>query len=143
MTPTRIEEELLELERQYWQAMKDRDVEAALRLTDFPCVVAGPSGIGLIEKQAFTAMMKDAPYRIKKMDLDPEAKVRLIRDDVAVVAYKIHGEVSVDGKSVKVDASDSSTWIKRNGRWACAHHTEAITGDPWGREQGKAEKKPS
>jgi ketosteroid isomerase-like protein len=130
-----IETQLLELERQYWQAMQDRDVEAAVRLTDFPCIVAGPNGIMEVDKQAFVGMMKDASYRLKKVELDPDAKVRLITDNVAVVAYKVHEEAMVDGESVTLDCADSSTWIKRNGKWLCAHHSEAIEGDGWGRDR--------
>jgi ketosteroid isomerase-like protein len=135
MNNARIETQLLELERQYWQAMQDRDVEAAVRLTDFPCVVAGPSGIGQVDKDAFTGMMKKASYKIRKVELDPDAKVRLLSDDVAVVAYKVHEEVTVDGESLSLDCADTSTWVKRNGKWLCAHHTEAITGDSWGRDR--------
>jgi hypothetical protein len=41
MATKTIETELLELEKRYWQAIKDQDVEAAMRLTDDPCIVAG------------------------------------------------------------------------------------------------------
>ena len=41
MTTTTIEKELVELETQFWQAMKDQDVETATQLTDSTCIVAG------------------------------------------------------------------------------------------------------
>jgi hypothetical protein len=34
-------QQILDLETQFWQSMKDKDVEAALRLTDNPCIVTG------------------------------------------------------------------------------------------------------
>ena len=34
--PDTIERELVDLERRYWQALKDKDVEAAVELTDDP-----------------------------------------------------------------------------------------------------------
>ncbi len=37
MTKTPIEQELLALEKQYWQAIKDKDADAAMRLSDDPC----------------------------------------------------------------------------------------------------------
>ena len=40
-----VEKELLELERRYWQALKDKDVEAAMRMTDDPCIVTGAQGV--------------------------------------------------------------------------------------------------
>ncbi|HEV8548007.1 MAG TPA: nuclear transport factor 2 family protein [Polyangiaceae bacterium] len=135
MNPVTVEKEVLELERQYWQAMQDRNLDAALKLTEFPGIVAGPSGVMRIERADFEKMMKSATYRIRKVELDPNAQVRLLRDDVAVVAYKASEEVVVDGKKMTVDVVDSSTWIKRGGQWLCAMHSEAISGDPWGRDR--------
>jgi hypothetical protein len=56
------------------------------------------------------------------------------RGQLAIVAYQVHEELTVDGKPVTLDAADSSTWVRRNGRWLCALHTEAIAGDPFGRD---------
>mgnify|MGYP006273693779 CR=1 FL=1 len=42
--------------------------------------------------------------------------------------------MTVDGKPLSLDASDASTWIRRNGSWVCTLHTESLLGDPFGRE---------
>ncbi len=73
--------------------------------------------------------MKDAPYTLHSFELKDE-EVRELQDDVAILAYKVHEELTVDGKPVKLDDADASTWIWRNGRWRCALHTESIAGDP-------------
>jgi len=125
MHRTEQENELLSLEKRYWQAMKDRDVEAALQLTDFPCIVAGPEGFMKVEEPAFREMMTARKDQIDRIELGEDAQVRLIRDDVAIVAYQLHSEKTVDGKAVVTDATDSSTWIRRDGQWKCAQHTEA------------------
>jgi hypothetical protein len=39
----------------------------------------------------------------------------------------------VDGKPVKLQAYDSSVWVRRDGDWLCALHTESPAGDPFGR----------
>ena len=135
MQTSNIEKQLLELERQYWQAMQDRNVEAAVKLTEFPCIVAGASGTMRVERPAFEKMMNDSKYRIRKVELDPDAEVRLLTDDVAVVAYKMTEEVIVGGEKVKLESTDASTWVRRNGTWRCALHTESIKGDPWGRDR--------
>jgi len=46
MTKTPIEQELLALEKQYWQAIKDKDADAAMRLSDDPCIVTGAQRVG-------------------------------------------------------------------------------------------------
>jgi len=138
MKDKHVEKELLELERQYWQAMQDRNIEAAVKLTEFPCIVAGASGTMRVERPAFEKMMLDSSYRIQKIELDPKAEVRLLTDDVAVVAYKLTEEVTVGGERLKVEAADASTWVRRKGQWRCAVHTESIQGDPFGRDRRPA-----
>jgi ketosteroid isomerase-like protein len=135
MTTQTIEAELLGLERRYWQAIKDKDVDAAISLTDFPCIVAGARGIGAIDRKTFTAMMGGASYTLHRFEIKKGAQVRLLTDDVAVVAYQVHEELTVDGKPVTLDAADTSTWVRRDGRWLCAHHSEAIAGDAYGRDR--------
>lgn len=131
-----VEKELLELENRYWQAIKDRDVEAAMRLTDFPCLVAGASGVGLIDKETFTRMMSGARYTLHAFEIR-ESKVRQAGDDIALMAYKVHEDLTVDGEKVSMDAADTSVWVRRGGQWRCALHTESLAGDPYGRDKKK------
>jgi hypothetical protein len=131
-----VEQELLELEKQYWQAIKDKNVNAAMRLTDDPCIVAGAQGIGRIDREALAQMMATAPYTLHDFKVNDDVQVRLLNDDVAILAYKVHEELTVEGKPVTLDAADASLWVRRNGRWLCALHTESITGDPFGRDRG-------
>jgi hypothetical protein len=41
MATTTAEQELLKLEEQYWQAIKDKDLDAAMRLTDDASIITG------------------------------------------------------------------------------------------------------
>jgi hypothetical protein len=63
----------------------------------------------------------------------------MIHDDVALVAYKVVEELIVEGKPVTLDAADSSVWVRRDGRWRCALHTESVAGDPFGRDRRPAD----
>jgi uncharacterized protein (TIGR02246 family) len=140
MATKALEQELLDLEKQYWQAIKNKDVEAAMRLTDDPCFVTGAQGIGRIDRKRLAAMMQAAPYTLHDFTMQDDAQVRLLGDDVAILAYNVHEELTVDGKSVTLDAADSSTWVRRDGRWVCALHTEAIAGDPFGRDRRQSQR---
>ena len=134
MERSRVERELLKLEERYWQAIQDRDVDAALRLTDDNCIVAGAQGVASIDRQGFINMMNAPNYILNKFKLkDPE--VRLLGDDIAILAYKVHEDLTVEGKDMSLDAADASTWVRRDGRWVCAMHTESILGDPFGRDR--------
>ena len=134
MANTALGKELLDLENEYWQALKEKDVDAAMRLTDDECIVTGAQGIERIDRQGLGDLLKSAPYTLHDFELK-DVEVRQLRDDVAVLAYNVHENLTVDGKPVKLDAADASTWVRRNGRWVCALHTEAITGDPFGRDR--------
>ena len=133
-----VENQLLELERQYWQALKDKDDVTALRLSDDPCIVAGATGIASLDRGALAGMLKQGGYLLRDFEIDPDVKVKMIGEDVAVIAYKVREDLTVDGKPVKLEAADASTWVRRDGRWVCTLHTEAIAGDPFGRDRRAA-----
>lgn len=136
MTSGAVEKEILELENRYWTAMKNKDVEGAMALTDFPCMVAGAPGVGRIDAETYRKMMTGAKWTLHGFELkDPH--VKLLDDDVAVVIYKIHEDMTVEGEEVALDASDSSVWVRRDGRWRCSVHTESVAGDPYGRDRKK------
>jgi uncharacterized protein (TIGR02246 family) len=128
------ERELVELERRYWQALKDGDVATALSLTDDPCIVAGAQGVGLLDHRTFAAMLEGATWKIVDFSIGDDVQVRVL-GDTALVAYRIHEELLVDGEPVSLDAADTSTWVRRDGRWLCTLHTESIAGDPFDRDR--------
>jgi ketosteroid isomerase-like protein len=134
MTEGPIEAKLLDLEKQYWQAIKDRDVQAAMRLTDDPCIVTGAQGVARITREAFAAMLQAGGWTLHEFILS-DVQVRVISEGVAIVAYKVKELLTVDGKPVTLEASDSSIWVRREEQWVCALHTEAISGDPFGRDR--------
>jgi uncharacterized protein DUF4440 len=135
MARTAVERELLALEREYWQAIKDKDADTAIRLSDDPCIVTGAQGVGRMDNKTLAGMMKSAPYTLHEFKIGDDAQVHLLGDDVAILAYNVHEELTVDGKLVALDAADASTWVRRNGRWVCALHTESLKGDPFGRDR--------
>jgi uncharacterized protein (TIGR02246 family) len=135
MTRKAVERELLDLEKQYWQSLKDRDSAAASRLSDEPCLVTGAQGVESLSRDAIRSMISAAPYRLLDFEIADDAKVRMLSDDVAVLAYNVHEELTVDGEPVTVDAADASTWVRRDGKWVCALHTESLKGDPFGRDR--------
>ena len=44
----------------------------------------------------------------------------------------------VDQEIIDLEAADASTWVRRDGQWYCALHTESPLGDPFGRDKAKA-----
>lgn len=137
MTTKSTEQEIVQLEKQYWQGIKDKNIEACERLTDFPCLVAGAHGVASVPKEKFRGIMESGNYKLNNFEFK-ESEVRMLTDDVALHAYKVHQDLTVEGKPITLDAAQSSTWIRRNGKWACALHTESLIGDPYGRDKQRA-----
>ena len=135
MSTTTIENELVDLERQFWQAIKDKNVEAAMQLTDDTCIVTGAQGAASIDRKAFAGMLNSPAWTLNEFEFVGDVEARAITDDVAIVAYKVREQLTVDGKPLTLDAADASTWVRRDGRWVCALHTESIAGDPFGRDR--------
>jgi uncharacterized protein (TIGR02246 family) len=132
------EAELIELEKEYWRAIQSKDATAIARLTDDACILTGASGAARVDRQMIADMTKAGSYTLRDFNMSGDAQVRLLGDDVAIVAYRVHEELTVDGQPVALDAADASTWVRRDGRWVCAQHSEAISGDPFGRDRAGA-----
>jgi hypothetical protein len=131
-----FEKELVGLEKQFWQTMKDKDVEGALKLTHDPCIVTGAQGISSIDRQTFRKLMSEGDWKLHDFSLD-KVEVQKLSDDVAIIGYRVREELTVDGKPLTMEAADTSTWVKKDGEWQCAMHTEAVAGDPYGRDRVK------
>ena len=136
MATKTIEKELLTLERRYWKALKERDLDTALSLTDDPCIVVGSQGVGCVDHSTYSSMMDDATWEILDFSIGDDVQVR-VTGDTAVLAYTVHEKLKVDGAPLTIDAADSSTWVRRDGKWVCTLHTESILGDPFGRDRAK------
>ena len=129
-----IAEEILALEKRYWNALKHKDANMAMRLTYEPCIVTGAQGVAHLDHPALAKMLQGASWNLEHFELE-DAQVKLLSDDVAIIAYKVKESLTVDGQPVELEAADASTWVFSKDRWLCALHTEAIQGDPFGRDR--------
>lgn len=136
MSNANIEQKIYDLEKSYWQAMKDNDKETMLSLTDDPCIVTGAQGVKKFSKKQFFEMM-NAPQtcKLQSFEFYNDYEVSLLNDNTAVIAYKVKENLEVEGKPIKLEVAESSTWRRRDGKWVCCLHTEALTGDPFGRDR--------
>ena len=124
--PAALDDDFLALEKQYWEAIRDRDATAAALLSDERCIVIGPLGIGEIDQNALAGLVANAPYELKKFRFGDAVHVRRLAEDVALIAYKMSEDRVVDGKATTLEAFDLSIWVRRDGHWVCAAHTETL-----------------
>src|ERR1051325_9757414 len=105
LSPTISDQELLALERRYWDAIRSRDARTVNRLTDQQSTVAGPSGVSGWNAEDVAKAFESPQYTITDYRIDPESvRVNHIRDDVVSIAYGVHEDMEVDGKPIKLDA---------------------------------------
>ena len=126
------DKEIIDLETRFWSALRDGDASAITQLTAEQCIVTGAQGVGKLTNKQIAGMMQGAEWKLHSFAFS-DVQVLEVRDDVAVIAYKVSEDLTVEGKKLTLKASDASTWVKRNGRWACVLHTESVEGDPFGR----------
>ena len=136
MADSAISDEIVALEHKFFEAMQKRDIEAAKRLTADPCIVAGAQGVAQIDRETFGKMMSDGKWTLTSFDIT-DVKVQALGEDMAVIGYKVREDLILDGKTLVLEAADASTWVRRNGAWVCALHTEAVLGDAYGRDRRK------
>jgi len=109
-------QDIFVLEKKYWEAMKNNDVDTAVDLTKFPCTVAGPKGAQRISKDQYREMMqsnKGEQYKDVKI-MDPH--VDILNENTALISYSI--------KMNGMKMLDVSTWIREGEKWVCAFHSE-------------------
>ncbi len=135
MATKTAEQTLIDLETKYWQAMKDKDAETAMQLTDDSCILVGSQGAGTVDRETFGPMFTSGSWSLEDVELVGEPEIRMLSDDLGIIAYKLREKMTVDGKKVTLDAADASTWMRRDGKWVCVLHTESILGDPFGRDR--------
>jgi hypothetical protein len=129
-------QEVLDVERRFWDAMKTKDAAGAQRMTDDGCIIVGAQGASAIDSKTMGKLTSEGQWVLKQFSIDSQnAHVKFVGDDVAIVAYKVSESVVVDGKTMPLEANDASVWVRRNGDWVCALHTESLAGDPYGRDR--------
>lgn len=129
------ENEVVELEKQYWQAIMDRDTDKILQLTADPCLVTGAQGVMSLDHATYRRMMDAQPeWELLEFTLEG-LQAKEIAPRVVTTAYSVTENMTVDGKPHTLKAADASTWVQQGDRWVCVLHTEAILGDPFGRDR--------
>ena len=135
-TSTITERELLALERDYWDAMKDRDARTAGRLTGEDCTIVGASGVFSVGPRQMGELLEGATYRIKAYRIDPETmRTAYLCDDTVAVAYR---STRISKSTARQSSSMPST--RRSGRRATQAGTVSSIpsrspGDAFGRDR--------
>ena len=115
--------DIMKLETAFWQSMVDQAPEkAAAMLVDEAASVA-PFGIHHFSPAQYKKMAEEGPGKIISFDFSNE-RVIFPTSDVAVATYEVRQRFEMKGESKEMDCFDTTTWVKRGGKWLAAAHTE-------------------
>jgi uncharacterized protein (TIGR02246 family) len=129
-------EELMDVERRFWNAMQAKDAAAASDLTDDGCVIVGAQGVSAIDAKTMAKLTREGTWELEEYSFDDQSRqVRFLTNDIAIVAYVVKERILIQGERLPIEANDSSVWVRRDGQWRCALHTESLAGDPFGRDK--------
>ena len=133
------EQKIIDLEQKFWRTMVDKDTEASVAMLPEKSIVAGAQGSALLTRDDYRGMAKqgDKLWQLKSFRLD-DVKVTLPAKNVAIIAYTVTEEMEVEGKPLTLKAADATTWVRQEGEWMAALHTESVLGDPFGRDRKPA-----
>lgn len=119
-----MENQILNLEKKYWNAMESRDFNTVKSLTRFPCIIAGENGVRSVDEASFKRMFDSGEGKQTKV-LNISGEEIQMMNDTAVIAYLIELEYNVDGQGSSRKCACASAWVKENSNWVCSLHTES------------------
>lgn len=121
-------DDIIKLERSYWDAMKRKDGAKASELSGDPAITSGANGVMRIPKTKMGQLTEEGKWTLESYAFD-DIEVSTPAPDVAIIAYTVKQDVTMDGKPQSFRAADSSTWIRGPKGWECHAHSETILQD--------------
>lgn len=122
---TRDRDKLLELERKFWQSMVEQQTDVALEMLAEPSFMVSPHGAMKFDHAAYRQMAEHGSMVIKRYEFE-DMDATFVGEDTAILSYKVKQVLTPRGKPEETEQHmiDTSTWVRVNGKWRCAMHTE-------------------
>lgn len=114
-----------DLETRFWQCMVDKDAETSGAMLAGESLAIGPRGAMRLDPVKWEAMTKDGDWKLNSFEFS-EVDVFFPSDDTAVIAYKVHQIGTMKDEEMDLTCADSSTWVREDGDWKVALHTETV-----------------
>jgi len=118
-------EEIIDLEKSYWDAMKQKDGKPTSQLSADNAIVTGARGVMSIPKAKMGKMTEEGNWTLDSYKFS-DIEVATPTPDIAIIAYTVEQKGTMDGKASNMRAADSSTWIRGPQGWECHAHSETF-----------------
>ena len=119
------QQEIERLERAFWQSMVDDRPAVATGMLSEPALMVSGHGALQFDHAGYEKMARDDRHRLVGFALS-DMDVAFPRTDVAIATYRASQVMEVDGKPLRQEAVDSSTWVRFHEGWKCVAHTESL-----------------
>ncbi len=116
--------EIESLERAFWQSLVDNQPEVASALLTPTALMVSAHGAMSFDPPTYEKMAGNPAHRVLDYRFS-DMEVMSPRDDVAIATYRAWQRYEKDGETIEEDVVDSSTWVRMDGKWKCAAHTES------------------
>ena len=122
---TADKQKLIGLEKKFWQSMADEQTDVALDLLTEPAFMVSTHGAMKFDHATYRKMAEHGEQVIKRFELG-DMDVTFLGEDTVILAYDVTQVLSPRQKSDETEQhmKDTSTWVRINGEWRCAMHTE-------------------
>jgi hypothetical protein len=119
------EKDVIELEKRFWRSLVEEDADTAVSLLTEPALMVSPMGVMTFDHDRYRQMATQGSMTVKDYQLS-DMEVVFPSEDVAMLTYKVRQTLVERGKAgdVTQEMTDTSTWIRHDGSWLCAMHTE-------------------
>ena len=124
MKMTNQQSEIERLEKAFWDSMVAGKPEVATEMLTEPAVMVSGHGVTKFDHAAYTKMANDDRYKLVNYTIS-DMDVIFPTDGVAVATYHVDQRMEMEGKPVRVNVYDTSTWVRVDGDWRCVVHTES------------------
>ena len=119
-------ETIVDLENKFWQSMVDNDSDTATDLLTEPALMVSAHGAMQFDHAGYRKMAEKGSMVLERYELS-DMQVVFPNETTAIATYRVKQTVAQRGKQSGSDVqemNDTSTWIKEDGSWKCAMHTE-------------------
>jgi hypothetical protein len=120
--PPELREELMALEREGWEALKERDRPTMRRLLADDALLIFSDGARYYKSQLLEHMLD---YRLDSYSIDPNYGMRRLDLDVAALIYRVtsRGAARFD-RTETSKVLVTSLYVRRDGRWRSVLYQE-------------------
>lgn len=117
---------LADLEDRFWRSMVDQDTDTALELLDRTAVMVSSHGSMQFDHAGYRKMAEQGTMVLKAYEISDMQELRPT-DSVAILTYRVKqtmAQRAKPGETTTQQVHDTSTWVKKGGKWLCVMHTE-------------------